>query len=169
MNNRIKKNVAREYLLFVFCLGVGVICFISLYAFVLFNSRTLSELNKNIEKRENHATKTFGESWPKLKELTAKDSIYERWETKWKENGLRSDFKKLGFKNPEEIIDFVEANSTDNLEVKRNEVLGRLEALEHGDNILNITLSLTLALFILIFPIRYLYISIKHSFNILKD
>ncbi len=169
MKNDLKKKIAKEYLLFISSIGVGLICFFSLYIFLWINTRNLTNVNNEIERRNSRSSKIFGEGWTKIQDLVEKDSVFNRWEKKWNENGLKDQFLKSGFNQPQDIIDFVNENSTKQLEERKNKTLERMRALDHGESIWKISLFTSLAYLILIFPVRYIFISIKKSLNILNE
>lgn len=169
MKNDLKKKLAKEYLLFISSLGIGLICFISLYLFLWVTTRNLTELNNEIDSRNTQISKIFGEGWTRIQDLVENDSVFHRWETKWNENGLKDQFITLGFNQPQDIINFVKENSTEQLEESKNKYLARIRALDHGESIWKISLFISFAYLIVVFPVRYLFISIKKSLSLLKN
>jgi hypothetical protein len=146
MKLRIKKIIAREFLLMTIVLVISVICFLSIYPYNLYKDNQLKKINKLVEqkarladslsyrykvKQQNKSwffekfTAKHGlsisqneEFWNLLDELAKKDSIKSRW--KYLEKGPISLKTEGDFRTPEEFKSFFDTNRIEAIDILNN-------------------------------------------------
>lgn len=133
----------------------------------------------NFEKPPYTKINTF---WTRIKTLAEKDSLKEMYSDKWSEK-VKKFHSDLGFKNGDEFQNFVINNSltksdsidlikTDKLKTELNKIIDErydIESEKVSENHhIDIAGGIFLALFIIMFLMRYLFYAIKWSFRILK-
>ena len=207
-----KKLIAREFLLLLISVGLGLIGFILTlgYSFIkesqlnnlqneiILNESNNQKLNNSYDKKyetrawfyntinekfdlSNSSYNDPDKLWKRLNILIQKDSLRYKYE---QSPDIRESFKIVGLTNIESVEKFIQQNNLTKAEIsdinkyvqdrKFIESLNS-KASEAKSNTLSdskkneFTLWLFLCVLIFIFPIRYLYYSIKWSSKILKQ
>jgi hypothetical protein len=165
-----KKRVAKEYIILISCIGAGVLVFLLL---TIYGGIIHSKIDNNYEeilKRREVISKYFNEeTWNRLQELNNKDSIRNRWNNKWIENGLKNTFIKLGFNTPDQLIVFINKHSTIELELEKEKFINKKYYFSSAEEKIEFSFYLFLIIFSIVFPVRYLFYSIRFSIKLLRN
>lgn len=148
MNLQTKKIIAKEFLVLTLVLGLGLICFLSIYPYNAYRNSQVENLSKNInvktklvdslrysynskaEKQNWYFEKVSSEFdhdskyntkekvWNRLDDLAKKDSIKFKWEKVWSKELIAFN-KEVGFETPESFKVFIEANRIQKLDTDK--------------------------------------------------
>ena len=214
MNKRVKKIIAREFLILLVLIVLTSLVFVCVYPYNSYQKNKIEKIDSSINEKEKlteNLHKSVNEKikeqewfyekvssefditnseyselktlWPILQRIAENDSTEYRWNNKW-EKSLIDFHKSIGFKNGKELEAFIEKNSissNDSIQLKKSEKIraeiGKLKeqrtelkykTLNDNDK-LDLVGGIGLALFGILFILRYLIYAVKWSLRTLKE
>ena len=214
MNNKFKKIIAREFLIFLVMLILGIVVFLCIYPYNSYRENQIEKVNKSITEKElladslhksvnkkienqewffdkvsnefdiiNTEYSELKSLWPILQRIAENDSTEYRWNHKW-EKSLIQFHKSIGFKNAQELENFIEQNSInskDSVQLgKSTEIRKEIAKLTKQKDRLKrkvfndyekegFAIGIGVVLFGILFLLRYLIYAVKWSLRTLKE
>ena len=125
-----KKIIAKEFLILILSIFIGLICYISIYPYNYLKQSKINDLANQLNKKDDSLAKNiftlkynsklnfyqsyyskytyynYNEFWSRLEFLAEKDSIDYKWNKVW-DKDLIIFFNENGFKTSKELSDYI--------------------------------------------------------------